>query len=180
MKLINMKNLKSQRGFSLIEILMVLLLIAVLAAIAINAFINFRPEAEAASVAANLKIMRTGIAAQYSQMQMRCQSPAGTFPPLVNLNANNITTGATPCTVVQVPIVSERAFVQGSIPVPLQNVTNLVIGCTPGTPLSCARGVDGVACDTTAVYTNQWCYNPTTGEFWMDDDPATAPAYEQL
>lgn len=162
---------------------MVLILIAVLAAIAINAFINFRPEAESASVAANLKILRTGIAVQYSQMQLRCASPAGTFPPLVNLNANDITSGGAPCTGGaggQVPIASEAQFVQGSIPVPLQNVSNVVLACSPGVaPSGCTRG-DAVACDGTGVFTNRWCYNAATGELWMDDNPATAPNYEQL
>lgn len=174
-----MKILKSQKGFSLIEILMVLILIAVLAAIAINAFVNFRPEAEAASISANLKVLRTGIAVQYSQMQMRCASPAGTFPPLVNLNNNDITSGATPCTIVQVPIESERKFVQGSIPIPLQNVSNTVIACVAGGPPDgCTRG-DAVGCNGGA-FTNQWCYNATTGEIWMDDDSTVGADYESL
>ena len=173
----NMKNMKSQKGFSLIEILMVLILIAILAAIAINAFVNFKPEAEAASIAANLKVLRTGIAVQYSQMQMRCGSPAGTFPPLINFNNNNITFGATPCTGVQVPIASEARFVQGSIPIPLQNVSNTIIDCFAGG--DCVRDAagPGPACDGTAVYTNQWCYNSSTGDIWMD---SPLPARENL
>lgn len=174
---VSMKKLKSQRGFSLIEILMVLILIAVLAAIAINAFVNFRAEAVTASIQANLKVLRTGIAVQYSQMQMRCGSPAGIFPPLINLNNNNITFGLTPCNLAQVPIESERAFVQGSIPIPLQNVTNLVIDCFAGG--DCVRDAagPGPACDGTATYTDQWCYNSDTGEIWMDSADPVRESY---
>lgn len=169
-----MKLFKSQKGFSLIEILMVLILIAVLAAIAINAFINFRPQAENAAIQANLKVLRNAIAAKYGQMQLSCGTATGVFPPVINLNANDITSGATPCTAVQIPVLSERAFVQGNIPIPLQNVSNVVIDCTAGG--DCIRG-DANACDGTAVFTNQWCYRPTTGEIWMD---SATPATEAL
>lgn len=159
---------RNEKGFSLIEILMVLILIAVLAAIAINAFINFRQEAQDAAVAADLKILRTGIAVQYSQMQLRCAKPPGTFPPFANLNANDITLAGAPCTNVQVPITSEAKFVQGSIPIPPTGTSNAVIDCQATGGLACARGADGMACDGTAVYKEQWCYNSTTGELWLD------------
>lgn len=160
---------------------MVLILIAVLAAIAINAFINFRPQAENAAISANLKVLRNAIAAKYGQMQLMCGSATGVFPPLLQINNNNITVGAgAPCTAVQIPLASEQAFVQGTIPVPLQNVSNVVIACVAGVPPDgCTRG-DAVACDGTAVFTNQWCYRVGTGEIWMDDDPAVAPNYEAL
>ncbi len=172
-----MRSSRSQKGFSLIEILMVLILIAVLAAIAINAFVNFRGEAVAAALQANLKIIRTGIAVQYSQMQLRCASPAGTFPPLVNLNNNNITSGAAPCTGVQVPIASEQAFVQGALPIPLQGISNVVIDCAAGGDCVRDANIPGPACNGTAVYTDRWCYNSATGDFWMD---SALPARENL
>ena len=166
-----MRIAKSEKGFSLIEILMVLLLIAVLAAIAINAFINFRAEAESSALKADLKILRTGISAQYAQMQLRCATTPGTYPPLANFNANDITTAASPCTTVQVPIASERAFVQGSIPIPPQGTSKTVIDCTVAGGAACTRGDGAMACDGTGTFVNKWCYNTTTGELWLDADP---------
>lgn len=163
------RRLKNQRGFSLIEILMVLVLIAVLAAIAINAFVNFRTEARDAALRADLKVLRTGIATQYGQMQLRCGGASGAFPPLANFNANDITSGATPCTAVQVAVASERAFVAGAIPVPPYNTTNTNTVLQCGVPAGdCTRG-NAVACASAgATFTNQWCYNVATGELWID------------
>lgn len=151
-------------GFSVIEILMALILLAVLAAIALNAFVNFKTEARDAALRADLKILRTAIGAQYGQMQLRCNTNPGTFPPLVNINANNITNAATPCTTVQVATASERKFVQGSIPIPPHGTINTVLACAAGS--GCNRTGDCI--NGAASYSNQWCYNVLTGEIWAD------------
>ena len=171
-------RLKNQRGFSLIEILMVLVLIAVLAAIAINAFINFRTEAIDGALRADLKVIRTSIAVQYAQMQLRCATASGTFPALTSINANDITNGASTCTTGMVTVASERAFVQGAFPTsPLGN-TNVVIACS-GALTGCTRG-NNTSCTAGAVggFTNNWCYNVLNGEFWVDDDPLAGTNYE--
>lgn len=160
---------KNQRGFSLIEILMVLILIAVLAAIAINSFVNFRGTAQTASLQADLKVLRTAIGTKYAQMQISCATAAGVFPGVAQLNTNNITTGAAPpCTAVQIPVLSEQTFVQGTFPAPPQQAAglNTVIACT-GAATGCTRG-NASACDSTATFTNQWCYNPASGDIWLD------------
>ncbi len=166
---------KNKRGFSLIEILMALLIIGILSAIAITTFINFAPEARQASLESNLAILRNAIAAQYSQMQLRCDTLAGVFPPFANLVANDITLAATPCTAAEVPISSERSFVQGLIPVsPYTSPSvNTVIDCTAG-PGDCVRG-DATSCNGVA-FTEQWCYDPTTGEIWLDSSIVTREA----
>ena len=169
---------KNQRGFSLIEILMVLVLIAVLAAIAINSFVNFKTEAADGALRADLKVIRTGIAVQYAQMQLRCSGVAGTFPPFANVLANDITSGGAPCTTVQVAIASERTFVQGAFPVSPIGTLATVINCS-GAATGCTRG-NNTSCTAGAVggFTNNWCYNPANGEFWVDDDPAAGVNYE--
>lgn len=170
---------KTQSGFTLVEILMVLILVAVLAAVGVNAFINFRAEAQEASLQANLAALRSGINAQYAQMQLRCGGAAGVFPAASDVTANNITTSGV-CTVGEVTIASERAFVQGDIPNspytdPLNNDVN---NCeTSGVADACVRGDAGpVYCDGTATATNEWCYNPSTGEIWLDSATAALEA----
>lgn len=168
----------NQRGFSLIEILMVLILIAVLAAIAINAFINFRTEAREASLQGNLKVLRTAIAAQYAQMQLRCGSDAAAvgYPTLASLNNNDITTGASGCTLTTEVPDSDKRFVQGAIPVPPMGTIATVLAC--GGAGDCIRGNATACASAGATFTDQWCYNTATGEIWLDDNPAVLPDYE--
>lgn len=164
----------NQRGFSLIEILMVLILIAVLAAIAINAFINFRVEARDAALRGNLSVLRKAIAAQIGNLQLRCGADALAFPNLAALNANNITAAGNGCTAAEVATVSEQSFVQGTIPVPPQGIVNTVIACAGA---GCTRG-DATKCDGAAgAFTNQWCYNTATGEIWLDSATVALEAY---
>lgn len=166
----------NQRGFSLIEILMVLVLIAVLAAIAINAFINFRQEARDSALRANLQVMRNAIAAQYAQMQLRCGTDPGDFPDTDSINANNIADGNSTCTTGQVPIASERQFVQGGIPIPPIGTSATVENCAVGGG-DCTRG-NGTPCG--AAFDEAWCYDEATGAFWIDSDEvdASAASYE--
>jgi len=167
--------LKTQRGFTLIEILMVLILIAVLSAVAINAFINFRTEARNGALQSNLAALRAGIASQYAQMQLRCGTSPGVFPALTSLQANSITNGASTCTTTMVTVESERAFLQGaSIPNNpwSQPLANTITDCSGG---DCVIG-DATFCDGTATATEAWCYNPGTGEIWADSATAAREA----
>jgi len=166
-----MKSL-SQRGFTLIEILMVLVLVAVLSAVALNAFINFRTEARDAALRSDLAALRAGIASQYAQMQLRCGTNPGVFPAKASLTANNIADGSSTCTTTMVTIAAERAFVQGRIPdnpwdSPLSNV---ITACA-----DCVRG-DATYCDGTGTATEAWCYNAATGEIWADSATASREA----
>lgn len=166
--------MNNKRGFTLVEILMVLILIAILAAVAVNAFINFRTEARDAASQANLAALRASITAQYAQMQLRCGTAPGTFPAFASLVANDITDGNSTCTGAMVTVASEQRFLQGGIPdSPWSDpLNNTITNCQAFGGNACERGVDTVACDGSGTYTDEWCYNPTTGEIWIDGDPA--------
>lgn len=170
---------RRDQGFTLIEILMVLILIAVLAAVALNSFINFKNEARDAALKSNLAALRAAIAAQYSQMQLRCGTVAGRFPTKDSIVANSVTHNAgadNDCdAATEVTIASEQAFLQGGIPdnpwsdkddLPL----NEIIDCSTGGG-NCIRG-DATRC-TAGAFTSHWCYNPATGEIWSDGPDTT-------
>jgi prepilin-type N-terminal cleavage/methylation domain-containing protein len=95
MKLTQMK----QEGFTLIEILMVVLVIGILAAIGITQFVNFGGDAKNAALKANLATLRNGIATQNGLERIRCNKTAAAFPSLANLIANDTTNvaAAGPC-----------------------------------------------------------------------------------
>ena len=155
-------------GFTLIEILMVILLIAVLALMGITQFQNYAADAKDATTKANLQILRRAIAAQNAQMRLRCNVTSSSPPPLANLVANDITTGSSPCTTTQVANSQDRAFVSGSIPAnPWGSAQSNAIS-TSALTTSAQRATGNCAGTARAAADDGWCYNPTTGEIWAN------------
>jgi prepilin-type N-terminal cleavage/methylation domain-containing protein len=165
--------MRSQAGFTLIEILMVVLLVSILAAVSIPQFIDFRTEAKDASTQAAVGTLRSAIANQYANITVRCGANPGTFPTVANLNANDVTSGAgAPCTTAQVTVTTDRQFVAGTgIPDnPWSGGTpkNTVVACTgdgcdPANEKAC-DGEDFVAASS------GWCYNPANGGIWANSN----------
>ena len=168
---------KSQnKGFTLIEILMVILLIAVLALMGITQFQNYSTDAKDATTKANLQVLRRAIATQNAQMRLRCNVTASNPPPLTNLQANDITSGASPCTTTQVSNRQDRGFVAGEVPAnPWGSAqSNTVVASTLSTSAQKATG----NCGGTArgASDDGWCYNTTTGDIWANSAHNTGGA----
>lgn len=154
------------KGFTLIELLMVILLLAILTLIGITQFTNFSKDAKDNATRSNLQLLRRGIAAQNAQMRVRCNYINNSYPPLANISANDITSGASPCTTTQIPNAQDRYFVANGIPVNPWGAaqSNTVVQCTAG---ACAdrsvQCVGGAARDGTE---DGWCYDVATGDIW--------------
>lgn len=160
--------LRDADGFTLIELLMVILLLSILTLIGISQFTNFSKDAKDVTTKANLQILRRGIAAQNAQMRIRCDVVSSSYPPLANLSANDITSGASPCTTTQVPNAQDRYFVANGLPANPWGTAqaSTVAQCTGG---GCAdrsvKCVGGAARDGTE---DGWCYDVATGDIWPD------------
>ncbi|MGZ3711944.1 MAG: type II secretion system protein [Bdellovibrionota bacterium] len=162
----------NQKGFTLIEILMVVMLVAILAAVSIPQFIDFRVDAKNAATQSALGTLRTSIITQYSNMILHCNAIAGTYPTTAQVNANDVTTGAFPCTAAMITNVAERAFVAGAAipdnPWSGSSPKNTVNGCV-GAATGCAQN-DNTDCAGAAYSATSagWCYNPTNGQIWAN------------
>lgn len=111
---------RNRSGFTLIEVLMAVLLIAILATIAITQFTNFARDTKNASTKENLGILRNAIQKQFGMMRIRCQvsgSLTNAYPDLDDLKNNDITsTSSSGCTTTDIPEAADRYFVSAGIP----------------------------------------------------------------
>jgi prepilin-type N-terminal cleavage/methylation domain-containing protein len=106
---------QNRSGFTLIEVLMAVLLIAILATIAITQFTNFARDTRNATTKENLGILRNAIQKHFGTMRLRCNVLNGAYPNVTDLNSNDITKSGM-CTSTDVPEITDRYFVAGGIP----------------------------------------------------------------
>jgi len=112
-----MKRDQNRKGFTLIEVLMAVLLIAILATIAITQFTNFARDTRNATTKENLGILRNAIQKHFGTMRLRCGVLNNTFPAISDLNSNNISAGGgSGCNVTTVPETTDRYFASGGLP----------------------------------------------------------------
>ena len=79
------------QGFTLIEVLMAVILVAILATLALTQYMDFSKDAKNASVKGSLRIMREGIQRAYGVMRVRCNvTSASQFPTHIQVQRNTI------------------------------------------------------------------------------------------
>lgn len=95
----------------MIELLMVIMLVAILGAVALPQFLDFRHEARVSAMRQSLTVLRSSIRMHQTLIRLRCDQPYTTVIPNTALNSNDI--GAL-CTTDQVSG-GERKFIDSEV-----------------------------------------------------------------
>jgi len=128
--------MKRQKGFTLIELVMVIVILGILAAVAIPKYVDMQDEAKAAAAKGVIGSIRSAISIQYAKNALAGNA---VFPSIAELTA----TGAT------------SIFVEAQMPESPVDVSGNKNTVTAGT-----SPIDDTDCDETSAYV----YDANTGE----------------
>ena len=141
-----MKTMQRRSAFTLIEVLIVVVIMAILAATIIPQFTDSTKDAKSSTVKFNLATLRAQI--QLYRTQHTGLNPTATLVELTQLTDINGAAG-TGATFVYGPYLRQ---------IPVNPFTNLnTVTTTTSDPLT-----------TAPAGTGGWIYNPTTGNIWID------------
>ena len=127
-------------GFSLIELVIVIAILGILAAVAIPKFIDFTGDAKQAACKGGVGTVRSAVANFYGWTATPSGGSSARWPTLAELTDGS--------TVLQTAV-SDNPYSTGASP------AAVIVGVTKGTPV-------------TAGTTGGWCYKASTGELWAD------------
>ena len=167
--MVSQKPRRHEEGFTLIEIVMVILLIAILAAVTIPQFMDFRKEAKDAAIQGALGALRGSVALAVSAIALK-EDPATNppaYPTLAELQGNAFLAAAPNLH----PVMAGKAMVDASQGLPENpwTKTTTVQDCT---------GQAKAALLAAPNNNNGWCYNPTTGMIWPNSNLNGGPTTE--
>ena len=183
-----MKKTQLRRGFTMVELLLVIALLAIVGAIALPSFLDLQNEAKAAAVRGTLGSLRAGLANQRQQVVLRCgYTPRNNIIDFNALYYNDITSALAVtyarCTTAQIPNAPDRKvftfegkrvggtfatnpFVKDvlfDLIVTSQAAVDLAGGpCGLSTQFRSILGSDGV----------EWFYNADSGEIFAGSNTA--------
>ncbi len=154
-----LRSLKSQ-GFTLIELIMVVGLLVILAAIAIPNFIDFRKEAKNSSTQAALGVLRSAvvIAAASIQLKEDPSNPTPKFPTFEEMQKNSFLDAH--------PVLKGNKIIEGANGVPKNPWTQATLPTIHFNKILNCPAPKG---STHPIETHQgWCYLESTGEIWAN------------
>ena len=132
----------TRRGFTLVELVIVIVVLGILASVAIPKFFDVTADAKEAATKAALGNVRSAIANYYAYSATPSGGNSAGWPTLTN-----VTTAGT----VLEQVLPNNPYSTSSA----QNAC--IAGATKGTP-------------PTAAATGGWAYKAASGEFWADTD----------
>ena len=170
------RRLKSYRGFTLIELVMVILLLAILAAIAIPNFMDFRTEARNGATYGALGALRAAVAVATASIALK-EDPANytpKYPTVLEMQAN-VYDGSHP-TITTYSSVNKKILddAQG---VPSNPWTLSTVPIAEWKSIwNCSSLTKGYVRSSADEQNHGWCYNMTTGQIWANSQKNNAAA----
>ena len=151
-------------GFTLIELVMVILLLAILAAVAIPNFIDFRTDAKNATAQGAMGALRSAITIATAAIQLKEDPtvPTPKYPTLLEMQTNKF--------VASHPVLSGANIMdpQNGIPKNPWTISTLA-AAFQNSIINCNVAKSLVFSDT-GQDDRGWCYRETTGEVWANSN----------
>lgn len=154
----------NRRGFTLIELVMVILLLSILAAIAIPNFIDFRTDAKNASALGAIGAFRSALAIATASIQLKEDPtiPTPKYPTLDEMQKNSFTSSH--------PILSGTFIMDPATGIPKNPWSLSTLNATNMSSIVACGGVKPNIGSTTGLDYRGWCYRETAGEIWANSN----------
>ena len=173
------KHRKTRKGFTLIELVMVILPLAIRAAIALPNFIDFRTEAKNAATHGSLGALRAAVAVATAAIALKEDPALNTpkYPTVLEMQANNYDAShpaLTALSSVNKKILDDAEGIPknpwslATVPIAQQNT---IWDCSTLTKTFLRSATDETDFG--------WCYNATTGQIWANSDKNGSTATER-